>query len=408
MRLVAAPMPQRKDVASRSLEIICDLQEEDGGILATRTDDAYPFVYPRDGVVMTKAMNRHGLQDRSKSFYRFLNGVRRPGGEILQRYNKGYPSVTQPNEFDVNPLVLHGIYDTYRMSGDKVFLENLWGLVSESASFTVGAIDPAVGLVRTVRSIHETNELEEGYEIWANSAAVRGLLDASRIAAELDHREESEGWRARSKALMNSITERLYDREARLFFKNLRRDGTLVRAPDIAQLSPFYFRVCSDDSVLGATMRHLQMTLWRGEHGGFNRFRDFEVVRDWHWYTGGTGGAWPLFTIWAAGFYDQLGMTEYAEACLDFVHRSMTQELYIPEKVAPLRGYLSWKENETGFNDRILRGTAKVESGRFRTSIPDHTFWACPLGWAHAEYVLLGESRERDDDESEFLQLKAN
>src|ERR1700752_5219770 len=155
-------MPQRKDVASRSIEIICDLQGEDGGILARRTDDAYPFVSPRDGVVMTKAMSRHGLQDRSKSFYRFLNGVKRPGGEILQRYNKGYPSVSQHNEFDINPIVLHGIYDTYRMSGDKVFLENLWGLVAESAAFTVGAIDASLGLVRSVRSIHETKELEEG------------------------------------------------------------------------------------------------------------------------------------------------------------------------------------------------------------------------------------------------------
>jgi hypothetical protein len=33
-------MPLKADVVARSLEIICDFQEADGGIAATRADDA--------------------------------------------------------------------------------------------------------------------------------------------------------------------------------------------------------------------------------------------------------------------------------------------------------------------------------------------------------------------------------
>ncbi len=399
-------MPRRTELVSRGLEIICDLQEENGGIMATWADDAYPYVYPRDGVMMTMAMNRHGLSERSKKFYRFLSSVRRPGGEVLQRYNRGYPSVTQPNEFDVTPLVLQGILDTYRLSRDKNFLDEMWNLVKESAAFTLGTIHLSLGLVHTVRSIHENQTLEEGFEIWANCAAVKGLLDASTIATEMGQYALSEEWKARSAILMKRVLEKLYDEEKRVFIKNLRLDGRRIDSPDVSQLSPFYFGVCSDDAVLESTLGHLRATLWNETVGGFGRFRDFEIVKDWHWYTGGVGGVWPIFTLWAARFYKRLGMADDAEKCLNFVNDSATGELSLPEKVAPLRGYELWKENETGFNNRVLSGVTKVESGRFKTSIPDYIPWASPLGWAHAEYLLLENEREKGEYASILPELR--
>ena len=97
-----------------------------------------------------------------------------------------------------------------------------------------------------MRSIHENRTLEEGFEIWANCAAVRGLLDASRIATALGNEELAEEWKARSGGLLQAITERLYDRDCGIFIKNLRSDGTRISAPDISQLSPFYFGLLSN------------------------------------------------------------------------------------------------------------------------------------------------------------------
>lgn len=387
-------LPRRTELISRSLEIICGLQQEDGGITATPADDAYPYVYPRDAVVMAMSMNRYGLSDRSKKFFRYLTRVARPNGAVLQRYNKGYPSVSQPGQYDVTPLVLQGIEDTYSRSGDRTFLESMWNLTSEGAASVVGSIEPTQGLVYTVRSIHENQTLEDGFEIWANCAAVRGLLSASIIANELGQVELAREWRVRSEVLMKYIVEKLFDAENRFFIKNLRRDGTRVKAPDISQLAPFYFGIFQDDAVLESTLANLKKTLWSEETGGFGRFRDFEVVKDWHWYTGGIGGAWPMFTIWAARFYRQLGISEEVERCLDFVLRSATGEMFLPEKVAPVAGYALWKKNEMGCNDRILNGIHKVEGGRFRISIPEHVVWACPLGWAHAEYLALEAGNE--------------
>ncbi|HYA56173.1 MAG TPA: hypothetical protein VED22_05180 [Nitrososphaerales archaeon] len=390
-------MPVEDAFTKRSIEVICGLQEEDGGILATRRDDAYPFVYPRDASVMTIALNMHGFHSRSMKFYRYLNRVRRQDGEVYQRYNKGMPYVTRKREADVTPLVIQGAYDTYMSSGDRDFLESMWGLVAEGASFIVRGVDPHTGLIQTNCSIHENVTLEEGFEIWANSASVKGLLDASKVASALKHREPSERWLEEARRLWGRILERLYDGESGLFVKNLRADGTLLSAPDVAQLAPFYFGLSKDRKTLERTMRHLRETLWNAGVGGVNRFRDFEVVKDWHWYTGGTGASWPLFTLWMARFYQRLGDLDSMEECLRFIRSASTPGMEIPEKVAPMKGYEEWRENETEFNERVTNGMRRTESTPI--SIPDYVAWACPLGWSGAEYVLLGRNESGTDEE---------
>jgi GH15 family glucan-1,4-alpha-glucosidase len=389
-----------------SLSIIGRLQEEDGGITATPLDDAYPYVYPRDAVFMTKALNSCGDYDRSKRFYDYLARVRRLQGEFHQRYNKGFPYVTNEHELDTTPIVLQGIYDTYLRSGDAAFLERMWPLVRECALFTAGSLDQGTGLVHTTNSIHENRALEEGFEIWTNSAAVRGLIDASKMAAAIRSDDLAADWSRRATTLLDSTIERLYDGERGIFSKVVRRSGERVTAPDMSQLAPFYFGIFEDPKTLGRTLESLEGALWNKAVGGFNRFRDFEVVHDWHWYTGGTRAAWPFFTIWAARFYRQLGIREREDACIEFIDSVVTSEdMFIPEKVAPIEGFNEWKANELEFGDRIVNGVRKIERGRHTIRAPGFVCWACPLGWAHAEYILF--EKEVRSEPSVLLQEAA-
>jgi glucoamylase len=389
----------KSGLTSKSIDVICGLQEEDGGILATTGDDAYPFVYPRDASFMTMALNMHGMFDKSKNFYRFIAKATRPGGEVYQRYNRGYPYVTQKGEADVAPIVVQGIYDTYKTSGDLEFLRSMWDVTSAGISYVLAKLDSQVGLVHTTRSVHENRTLEKGFEIWANSAAVKGLLDASRTAELLGHGDMANSWLRNAGAIWKRMTERLYDEENGLFIKSLRKDGSKVTSPDVAQLSPFYFGLCDDKEILRSTLNHLRKNLWNESVGGVNRFKDFEVVKDWHWYTGGTNASWPLFTLWLAKFYLLLGESLSANDCLRFVSSASTAEMCIPEKVAPASGYKEWKEHEVEYNERILLGIAKAE--RTSVSIPGFVPWACPLGWSHAEFLML----ERKDSSPEDVKL---
>jgi len=388
----------RQGLLDASLAVIEHLQQEDGGITATPADDAYPYVYPRDAVFMTMAMNAFGQQERSKKFYRYLLTLRRQRGEFFQRYNRGFPYVTNEHELDVTPIVIQGIYDVYSSDGgsneSRVFLESMWDLTKECADFTVSTVGPETGLIYSANSIHESRELEEGFEIWTNSAAVRGLHDASVIAGLLGHTEQEQNWLTCASHLRDSLATKLYDQDTGTFLKVMRRSGEKVTAPDMSQLAPFYFRILEDETVLSRTLQHLKQNLWNEKIGGFNRFKDFQVVNDWHWYTGGTSASWPFFTIWAARFYRELGIREEEDACLDFIDSATTLDNFLPEKVAPLEGYSRWKETELEFGDRLINGVMKIENRVHTIKTSDYVCWACPLGWAHAEYIFLEKRSE--------------
>lgn len=389
----------RQALLDASLAVIENLQQEDGGITATPVDDAYPYVYPRDAVFMTMALNAFGQQERSKRFYRYLLTLRRQRGEFYQRYNRGFPYVTNEHELDVTPIVIQGIYDVYNSDGGseegRTFLESMWGLTKECAEFTISSVSPDVGLIYSANSIHESRELEEGYELWTNSAAVRGLYDASIIAGLLGYSEQEQTWLTSASRLGDSVATKLYDHDKGNFIKVMRRSGEKVTAPDMSQLAPFYFRILEDNAVLSKTLEHLKRNLWNEKIGGFNRFRDFEVVNDWHWYTGGTSAVWPFFTIWAARFYRELGVREEEDACLSFIDSVTTSDHFLPEKVAPLEEYGRWKATELEFGDRLINGVMKIENHVHTIETPGYVCWACPLGWAHAEYIFL-EKRSKE------------
>jgi GH15 family glucan-1,4-alpha-glucosidase len=383
----------------RSLETISGLQGADGGITATPLDDAHPHVHTRDAVFMTMALNAMGQSDKSKRFYRFLSSVRRPNGEFYSRYNRGMPYATNERELDSTPIVLQGIYDTYKKSGDRSFLEEMWGVVKEGAAFTTAAIDADTGLVYTINSIHENWKLEEGFEVWTNSAAVKGLLDASRVAGELGMRDQERTWARSSKRLLNRTLGKLYDEERGTFIKAVQTTGEKITAPDMTQLAPFYFGIYRNDDALTRTLEDLTESLWNKNIGGFARFRDFEIVDDWQCYAGGAAAVWPLFTIWAAKSYKALGVREREDDCLEFLDSVVTRELFIPEKVAPFERYNEWKAKEVRFSDRVVNAMTKVESGANAIRAPGYACWACPLGWAHAEYVLLEKGAASRDYE---------
>ena len=98
-----------------------------------------------------------------------------------------------------------------------------------------------------------------------------------------------------------------------LYVKNLRYPDS----PDVSQLAPFYFEIDDSKPLLKKTLKSLKEHLWFTDIGGFRRFRRFEICRDWHWYTGGSG-SWIAMTCWAAKFYHQLGDEENYKECMGF------------------------------------------------------------------------------------------
>lgn len=374
------------NLKKKSIKVLKNLQLKNGGILATPLNGAYPYVYTRDAVIITKALNSVGLQKYSKKFYYFMEKFAKISvyKEVFQRYtHNGYPSVTRRNENDNEGLLLHGIYDTYLKNKEEIFIENLWDLIESTVNLLFSYSKS--GLVKTEKSIHEFEGLEKGYEIWANCAAYRGLKDATEMAKILNHNKKSEAWNKKAEDLKKNIQKKLFNKKLGIFSKNPK----FPNAPDMSQLAPFYFNVIKSKPILKKTMDYLHKHLWNIELGGFRRFRKFEVVRDWHWYTGGSG-SWVNLTLWAAKFYKELNNKKNYSKCIKWVEEiAKNKNRLLPEHIATKAEYDDWKAHEIEFNTRIINETKKAENSMQKFNKRDILYWANPLGWSHAEYILL-------------------
>jgi len=373
------------NLLKKSEQILKSLQIKNGGILATPKNGAYPYVYTRDAVIITKALNRLGLIEESKRFYYFLEKYSKVEdyGEIFQRYNSnGLPSVTRSNQNDNEGLLLHGIYDTYLHDKEETFIQNLWNLINKTAELILSY--SKFGLVKTKRSIHENQDLEEGYEIWANCAGYRGLKDASKMAEILNQKKKAKKWNKKAERIKKKMDKKMFNKKLGVYIKNTR----FKNSPDISQLAPFYFNVTEDKRILKNTLKFLEKHIWDQEAGGFRRFRKFEVIKDWHWYTGGSG-SWCSLTLMAARFYKKIGDKKSESKCIKWIENvSKKSRGLLPEHIATKDEYDDWKNHEIEFNNRIINEMKKAEKSIKKLNNRKTVYWANPLGWSHAEYVL--------------------
>lgn len=374
------------DVLKRSKEVVRSLQLGNGGILATPEDAAYPYVYTRDSVIISKALNRIGNVEASEKFYYFMRQAVKIDNykEVFQRYTfSGLPSVTRKVQNDNEGLLLHGIYDTYMHNKKETFIENMWTTID----LVVGLIFSysRTGLVKSDSSIHEYKKLERGYDLWVNCACYRGLKDAAKIAEILNHKEKFKKWDKKAEEIKRNIGRKLFDKKLKIYIKNKR----FPNSPDISQLAPFYFNVVEDDTILRNTLNYLRKHIWDSEIGGFRRFRKFEVCDNWHWYTGGSG-SWCALTAIAARLYKRVkNKTGYNE-CVKWLHDVCKfSDGYLPEHIATKFEYDDWKTHEIEFNFRIMNEMKKAEASVKDFRSKKMIYWANPLGWSHAEYILL-------------------
>jgi GH15 family glucan-1,4-alpha-glucosidase len=373
-----------------SIKQIKSMQLPNGGILATKSKGGYPYVYTRDAVFVAKALNVIGETKRAEKYFYFMEKHANVKNykEIFQRYtDDGHPSVTRKNENDNEGLLLHGIYFTYLHNKKTKFLEDMWQLVEDVVALIFKYSKS--GLLKTDESIHEFRRLEKGYEIWANCAGWRGLKDAAEIAKILNHKKQSIKWNKKADELEKNIKKKLWNKKTNLYVKNKKYPN----APDMSQLAPFYFGLDTDRTRLRNTMKYLRKNLWEEELGGFRRFRKFEICDDWHWYTGGSG-SWIVLTCWAARFYQELNdKNKYKESLNWITTVGKKSNGLLPEHIALKKEYEEWKKNEIEFNERILNEMKLTEKNMKKFGEKDVVYWANPLAWAHAEYILLKKEK---------------
>ncbi len=365
---------------NRSLITIRVHTDNRGGVIASSdTDmlhhgrDTYSYVWPRDGALVTRAMDRAGYRDYSKRFFEFLARCQEPGGYMMHKYrsdgvlgsswhswfHNGEPRL--PIQEDETALAITTLWQHYERNRDLEFIESLYNpFIEPAAQFMLDFIEPTTGLPQASFDLWEE---KYGTSTFTSAAVVEALLSASRFAVLLGKESDARAYQAAAQRMQAAILEYLYDDELGMFVKHVLHlpDGTLEYDKTV-DTSSFYgvveFNICSlDDERVIRSLATINERLQ--VHTNSKGYVRYEHDTYYTMQETGTPNPWVITTLWIAQYYVKAAQTI--------------------EDLQPAYDLLEWTcSHATG---------AGVLAEQMHPHTREHLSTA-PLVWSHAEYVM--------------------
>ena len=359
--------PPLRDLYTRSLLVTRALIDNGGGVIAA-TDrdileharDTYCYVWPRDGALVTHALDRAGFPHPLRQFLLFCNDRLGGGrGYLLHKYNPdgslgsswhpwfgdGQPQL--PIQEDETALVLWVLGEYFARTHDTEFVKPLYHpLVEKAADFMASWRDHSIRLPRPSWDLWEERR---GVHTFTVAAVYGGLTAAAFIADEFGESEKAHTYRAAAAEMRDACDQLLWHDGLGRFARQL-----VPRAPgwgydrdmtvDASLFGLFAFGMYApDDPRVVSTMEAVRDTLWvRGGIGGMARYqRDYyqcvEISDDI------PGNPWIICTLWLADW--QSGVARSAAELdatvlplLEWVARQAGPSGVLPEQVHPYTG----------------------------------------------------------------------
>ena len=154
------------DLYKRSL-LTCLTQIDNSGAVIAANDsdistdirDTYSYMWPRDGALVTNALNRAGYLDLPRLFFQFCTKVLSRQGYLLHKYDPDGSLASSwhpwaragkkdiPIQEDESALVLWALWEHFARYGDVTFIKPLYRrLICPVADFMVDFRDASTGL----------------------------------------------------------------------------------------------------------------------------------------------------------------------------------------------------------------------------------------------------------------------
>lgn len=392
----ALPVKDNKNVNENAMQIYKRTillfpllqNEETGGISATAEVDEereksgrYSYCWPRDAVFITKALDLLGMTKETNKFYdNFCKKTQSRNGMWEQRfYADGTLAPCWGYQIDETASVIYGLYEHYKVTKEKKFLENNLKMCENAMHFLFKYLEYNFNEEEKqdlVKKEIQDKIKEEGrekdhiykhksYDLWEMNEGVHLYSLASIYSAftAMKHiyeetREKFQTNRLKIEQIEKNIVkmnkeqenikkfiqENMYDENQKVLHRNC-EDSKM----DISIMGAVYpFEVFSPtEKVVTNTVEKINMTL-RTYTGGYLRFEQDS-------YMGGTS-PWPVTTLWMAMYYLKCGDKKRAKECFNFVTNSSSNLGFLAEQV----------DNQT-----------------MKPS------WVIGLGWSHAMYIIL-------------------
>jgi GH15 family glucan-1,4-alpha-glucosidase len=337
----------------------------DSDIMATNRAN-YAYCWPRDGAHIATVLDRFGLHEAPKRFFRFCAGLvsaRHP--LLLQKYRAdgtlgatwhpwivdGRPEL--PLQEDESASVLHALGEHFLLTGDEALVEELYQcFIVPTADALLDFRDSVSGLPR---SSYDLWEERRGAHAYTAAAVVAGLRAAGALGAARGD-VESRRYIEAAEDVSRAIGKHLYSVQDGCFVRSLRPDVQPDPVPDASMLHLALMGALDPhDTRFQATCNWLERELRCGSSvGGFARY-----LGDYYFRSGdGPGNPWIITTMWFA----QVWTAQAKEAA----------ELQRPIEL------LRWAAAHGG-STGILPEQLHPETGAHLS--------VSPLAWSHAEVL---------------------
>ncbi len=370
---------------SKSIEIINSVTMENGAILASPPGRRYPYVYPRDTMLILRVLLKFQETKKVRKTLEFILNLVGETGEWYQRYTKdGISASYRPSQVDCNGLVLYMVKKYYDATGDRKFLEKHWRQIYLGTRFLEEHYIKEEKLVFSMNSIHEWPPMEAGFEIWANVCAHAGFKAACEIAKLLDKTEDATVWCNIEKNLKKAIMTKMVKDGHFIKLTNM----TKIYDADISELGAYILDILpADDRIMKNSAINIERHLYDKKLGGIHRHME-KYGRPGR--NNGGYGPYSMYTGWMAQYHVDKGEPENAKKYFDWFIKHNRGGL-IPEHIATKRNFLIWQKEAKEIG-RYYKSGRKEESEKVMKSKDFRenslAYWVMPLTWGHAEFML--------------------
>ncbi len=351
------------DLFKRSLLVIRMHVDNRGAIIASSDSamlfarrDSYSYMWPRDGALIARSLDRAGYADITENFFKFCLDVLTPEGYLFHKYRpdeslgsswhswvKSNGSIQLPIQEDQIGLVLDALWKHFEQHNIREYIKEMFdSFIRKSADFLVTFRDKNTGLPQESYDLWEE---KLGIHTFTCAATYAGLRAAENFEQILGSTRRAVKYRKAAEQMREAILHYLYDEKEGRFIKRLYYEGNELKKDMTNDSSSAYgifqFKVLDlHDERIRSSMDHFkQGLLCRTPVGGYARYEgDY-----YHRVTDKVpGNPWFITTLWLAEYYIALAnnVQELAAAkeIFEWVAKNALDTGLLAEQMNPYSG----------------------------------------------------------------------
>jgi len=368
------------DLFKRSLLVITTQVDKRGAIIASSDSemlhlrkDTYSYMWPRDGALIARSLDRAGYTEITQHFFKFCVGAMAKEGYLMHKYRPDgslgsswhswlkHGHIQLPIQEDETALVLDALWKHYVQHGNKDAVKPyLDTFIRPAAEFMRSFIDEKTGLPK------ETYDLWEeklGIHTFTCATVYAGFEAAANFEGVFGTKAKQKQYHKAAESLKKATLKYLFDDELGYFIKMVYYDGEELKKDTTLDFSSVYgvfqFGVLAsdDERVENSIQACLEMLKCNTASGGYARYTDdyyYRIDKE-----GTPGNAWFVTTLWLAEYY--------------------IDKAYNKKMLEPAIEIFNWVASH------------QLETGILAEQLHPHTsepISVAPLTWSHAGFVI--------------------